>query len=612
MQLFAQSPHGEALKIDCAQCHNPESWSIAMETIKFNHTKLTEFELEGTHSEINCKECHSTLVFNEAKTDCVSCHTDMHSGSVGNDCVRCHTPKNWIVNNIKEIHEENGFALNGAHGNLDCATCHTSETNLRFDRIGNDCINCHLTDFNNTINPDHKSAEFSTNCSECHNAFSTSWSPAVFNHEMFPLTLGHQIEECKLCHVDNNFKDTSPDCVSCHQTDFNSSQDPNHEDAGFSTDCVTCHTTNPSWNPTTWDHNEFYPLNGAHAAISNDCTACHKPKYGTYSNTPNTCAGCHIDDFNATTAPNHSVSNFPTDCATCHTENSWEPSNFNHDFFPLSQGHDIDDCTQCHTTANYADTSPDCVSCHQSDYDTTINPNHVGAQFSTDCIACHTPGGWTPSTFDHNFFPLTLGHDIQDCSQCHISASYSDTSPDCVTCHLSTYNATTNPNHTSVGFNIDCATCHTTGAWTPSTFDHNFFPLTLGHDIQDCTQCHTTGNYADASSDCVTCHQSTYNATTNPNHTSAGFNTDCATCHTTGGWTPATFDHEPFFPITSGKHSGFQCIECHTVANNYSVFSCITCHEHSNKADVDDDHSGESGYTYESIACYNCHPAGRE
>ncbi|MFK5959136.1 MAG: hypothetical protein QM495_09760, partial [Lutibacter sp.] len=113
---------------------------------------------------------------------------------------------------------------------------------------------------------------------------------------------------------------------------------------------------------------------------------------------------------------------------------------------------------------------------------------------------------------------------------------------------------------------------------------------------------------------CVTCHQNDYDTTNDPNHLSAGFSTDCTACHTTGGWTPSTFDHDSqYFPIYSGKHQGEwdQCIDCHTT-NNYSTFSCIDCHEHSNKAEVDNDHKGESGYVYESNACYNCHPTGQD
>ncbi len=104
---------------------------------------------------------------------------------------------------------------------------------------------------------------------------------------------------------------------------------------------------------------------------------------------------------------------------------------------------------------------------------------------------------------------------------------------------------------------------------------------------------------------------SDYNSTTNPNHASSGFGTDCAQCHDESAWGNATFDHDDqFFPIYSGNHNGEwnACTECHTNPNDYSVFSCIICHD--NQADLADEHSEENGYSYNSNACFNCHPNG--
>ena len=325
---------------------------------------------------------------------------------------------------------------------------------------------------------------------------------------------------------------------------------------------------------------------------------------------------CHQTDFNNTTNPNHISSGFPTDCASCHTTNpGWTPSTFDHSSFPLTDGHDIQDCTACHTAGNFTNISPDCVSCHQTNFDNTTNPNHTGAGFDTDCAKCHTPSGWTPSSFDHSVFPLTLGHNIQDCNACHTEPVYANQSPNCVSCHQTNFDNTTNPNHVIGGFPTDCASCHTTNpGWSPATFDHTNFPLTLGHDIQDCNACHTTGNFSDASPDCVSCHQTDFNNTTNPNHSAAGFPTDCVSCHTTNpGWTPSTFDHDgQYFPIYTGKHQGEwnTCSECHTVANNFTSFSCIDCHEHNNQASLANEHNGVANYTYQSTACFDCHPTG--
>jgi hypothetical protein len=69
-----------------------------------------------------------------------------------------------------------------------------------------------------------------------------------------------------------------------------------------------------------------------------------------------------------------------------------------------------------------------------------------------------------------------------------------------------------------------------------------------------------------------------------------------------------------YFPIFSGKHDGEwnDCAECHTTPNDYTLFSCIDCHEHDDPAELASDHSGVSGYVYESNACYACHPDGSD
>ena len=122
------------------------------------------------------------------------------------------------------------------------------------------------------------------------------------------------------------------------------------------------------------------------------------------------------------------------------------------------------------------------------------------------------------------------------------------------------------------------------------------------------------GRYTGTPTDCNSCHQANYAATTNPNHGAAGFPVTCQDCHTTTAWKPATFDHDGrYFPIYSGAHRGkwTNCNECHVSAGNYKVFECILCHPHSDKAKVDSDHQGKTGYIYASTACYQCHRNGR-
>jgi hypothetical protein len=237
-------------------------------------------------------------------------------------------------------------------------------------------------------------SQFSTDCIVCHTEH--SWVPSTFDHDntAFPLTGVHTETDCIACHA-QGYEGTSTVCADCHQGNFNQTTNPDHGSLGLSNDCAACHTTDPDWNPATFDvHNNYYALNGAHAAIANDCAACHN---GDYNNTPNTCAGCHLADYNAAADPDHAAAQFPTDCAACHSENAWVPSPFDHDglYFPIYSGkHDGEwnQCTDCHTNAgNYAIFT--CLTCHlQGPTDADHDQVNEYVYESNACLACHPDG----------------------------------------------------------------------------------------------------------------------------------------------------------------------------------------------------------------------------
>jgi hypothetical protein len=608
---FSQSPHGDNFKISCNVCHSSKGWKLDKDIYSFNHT-TTKFPLIGDHTKVDCKMCHPTLVFSEAKTGCIDCHTDVHEATVGPDCNRCHTPHSWLVNDITKIHQLSRFPLLGVHATVDCDRCHKSETFRRFEVLGTECYSCHMENYAATTQPNHISSGYSTQCNDCHTVYSNTWQGSGFDHSFFPLTQGHALNSCTQCHTSGKFTKLSTNCIDCHSTDFNATTNPNHQASNFSTTCTLCHTTVSGWKPTSFDHSKF-PLTQGHAI--NDCSKCHVN--GNYANTSSDCYTCHKTDFNATTNPNHQTLAFSTSCTTCHsTAPGWKPATFDHSKFPLTQGHAITDCSKCHVNGNYTTTATDCYACHQSDYNATTNPNHKTLAFSTSCTTCHsTAPGWKPATFDHSKFPLTQGHAINDCSKCHVNGNYTNTATDCYACHQSDYNATTNPNHKTLAFSTSCTTCHSTASgWKPTTYDHSKFPLTQGHAINDCSKCHVNGNYTNTATDCYACHQTDYNATTNPNHQSLNFSTTCTACHTTApGWKPASYTQHDAqsFPIYSGKHRGqwTNCTDCHANTSNYKVFSCTDCHEH-NKTTMDSKHSGVKSYIYNSTNCFNCHPKG--
>lgn len=299
---FAQNPHGEKLTIDCKACHNSGSWLYKANDTLFDHDD-TGFALEGQHVSTDCNDCHNTLVFDQAENTCVSCHTDVHSMSVGDDCIRCHDASNWLVDEIPELHEQNGFPLVGQHQVVSCSDCHVSETNLRWDRIGTDCATCHLDDYTSSQNPNHMEAGFSTTCTDCHDVFANSWGAENF-HFFFPLTGGHEIADCAACHEGTNYSAASPDCVTCHLDDFNAVTTPNHVTSGFSQDCTTCHDI-AAWSPADFraHDDEYFPIySGKHAGEWNSCVECHTTP-GNY--TSFSCVDCHEHDNPTELAKEH-------------------------------------------------------------------------------------------------------------------------------------------------------------------------------------------------------------------------------------------------------------------------------------------------------------------
>lgn len=70
---------------------------------------------------------------------------------------------------------------------------------------------------------------------------------------------------------------------------------------------------------------------------------------------------------------------------------------------------------------------------------------------------------------------------------------------------------------------------------------------------------------------CATCHVPPDNAL------HRGVQGNCSSCHTPRAWTPATFDHQRFFPLT-GPHNA-RCATCHT-GGDFSRYTCFSCHEH--------------------------------
>ncbi|MFC2115874.1 hypothetical protein ACFLTU_05325 [Bacteroidota bacterium] len=389
-------------------------------------------------------------------------------------------------------------------------------------------------------------SDFEVSCSVCHSPKGWELDREIYsfdhNSTKLPLEGQHTSIGCRLCHPTLVFSDAGTDCFDCHT-------DMHYQTVGF--DCGRCHTTE-SWivnNIADVHLQSRFPLLGVH--LQADCMDCH-PSASLLRFEPLRieCVDCHMEDYAAASNPNHVLGNVSTNCIECHSMSAftWAESGFNHFFFPLTEGHEVFECSQCHTTDDYSNISSDCFSCHETDFNATSNPNHITAEISTDCMQCHTTlPGWKPALFPiHDaLFPLTEGHALSECTDCHTVDDYSNISSDCYSCHQTDYKSASNPNHIAAALSVNCEECHTTRpGWKPADFrvhDSQFFPIFSGK------------------------HQ--------------------------GQWS--------------------NCVDCHSNTDNYSVFTCLNCHEH-NRTEMDDKHSEQAGYQYISTACLMCHPTGTQ
>jgi len=329
------------------------------------------------------------------------------------------------------------------------------------------------------------------------------WARAKFDHQAitgFALAGAHNSLACSACHTAGQYVGTPKDCAGCHIKNFNATQNPNHVQAGFPRDCSVCHSS-AQWKGAVFDHaaRTRFALTGAH--IQADCTSCHVA--GRFAGTPQSCDGCHLDDFNKTANPSHVTSNFPKDCAQCHTTSQWKGAKFDHALsrFPLTGAHVQAECAACHVNGRFTGIPQACEGCHLASFESAREPNHALSGFPKDCAFCHTTVQWRGAQFDHSAktrFPLTGAHVSLQCNLCHTNSTFSATPQNCDGCHMDAFNKTTAPSHVSAGFSRDCAMCHTTSQWKGVAFDHGTrtrFPLSGAHAAVKCEQCHVNNRF---------------------------------------------------------------------------------------------------------------------
>jgi hypothetical protein len=413
-----------------------------------------------------------------------------------------------------------------------------------------------------------------------------------------PLSTAHARLErnCAACHTSFRQEAQNSRCTACHSGIGGDISSRTHYHGRFvlarTGSCRTCHSEHRGRGVglIRLDRNGFnhgltdYPLVGGHARARATCTACHGN--GTnYRGITRECVGCH-----ARAEPHRGQ--LGRACQNCHTPAAWRTvQGFDHarTGFALSGAHRRTTCMTCHAGQRWRGLATTCVSCHARD------DAHHGSR-GTNCAQCHTTATWGSATFDHasTGFPLTGGHAGAACAGCH-GAGNANRHPSrtCIGCH-----ASDDAHNGNNGTN--CASCHNTGGWRQTSFDHDRmtqFPLRGAHRTAACAGCHKQPpRVAKPPVTCVGCHAE--------DDAHEGRNgTDCERCHGPTAWTAVSFNHNTMtrFPL-AGKHATARCEACHTQPPRELRLAtdCASCHT------AHDVHNGRLG-----TDCARCHePAG--
>jgi hypothetical protein len=333
----------------------------------------------------------------------------------------------------------------------------------------------------------------------------------------------------------------------------------------------------------------------SHSALSGTCSACHA-YFWQNTTMAERCVSCHTDIAaelqNPATLHGDELKRNPRQtCRACHPDHRGPNASLvdlstvdvSHDMFgyALTAHQRQTDgspfaCNTCHVKDYSSFDQTVCTACHQQ-INTTFMPAHLQA-YGDDCLACHDGIDSYGHNFDHNnvAFQLTGKHIQLDCAACHNGmskiADLKATPQDCFSCHAS------DDAHQGQ-FGAGCATCHTTAAWLPATFDHSKtkFPLTGAHIGLVCTQCHASQVFTGLDTACASCHP-------DPSfHAGLFAGMACDQCHNATAWSPASFNlahPNSCGEVTCIDHERATCRDCHP--NDLATATCLKCHDSNN------------------------------
>jgi len=148
--------HKGQLGAKCETCHKETRWQDA----PYDHAKA-RFILTGSHAKLECKKCHETPAFHDAKSTCAGCHQkdDTHKKRLGPKCEDCHNTRTWKSWNF-DHDRRTKYKLDGAHLKTGCLDCHRTPVEKTFN-VPLTCAGCHS-------NKDVHDGGFGQMCERCH------------------------------------------------------------------------------------------------------------------------------------------------------------------------------------------------------------------------------------------------------------------------------------------------------------------------------------------------------------------------------------------------------------------------------------------------------------
>jgi hypothetical protein len=454
---------------------------------------------------------HSRMDDLNDRWSCSECHGGW-GASMQSACLDCH----------EEVaaHIQSGAGL---HGALDatvreaCASCHSDHHGEGFGLVNAQSFA--LAGVDDLEGFEHARVGFPMDgrhldlaCTECHEFAQTRFLPE---------------EEQRYMGLDRR-------CVSCHD-------DPHAGALGES--CTQCHGQTAFDQLASLGHEEFLPLEGAHAAL--DCRTCHAQDEthaleslasAAGASAARECVSCHpsphaLPFMDAVAAK---VSGeVGGACAACHlaAHEEFEQGSVSMDTalhalagFPLDSPHAGLDCTECHAEGvAFAERYPGrerdlCAHCHEDPHDGQFdegsfgNPTGSGVSGS-NCVACHEREHFEPHAFgalehERTLMALTGSHLEARCEACHERPTESKarrfrgTSSRREDCHQDAHRGAFDGLISELAQELAsveqgrCARCHLTGAFsdvTESEFPHGRwtgFEVDGAHAQEACESCH--------------------------------------------------------------------------------------------------------------------------